>query len=144
MADCRDAETQPRKRILCVDDDPNILRALRVVLGSQRYEVITAENGETALELLAQQKPDLLILDIMMDDISGYEVMRRLPEIGADDVPVVLLTAKGEVDDILTGYEKGATYYIPKPFKNDYVVNIVEYLIGNLSEEQREEMALRL
>ena len=133
-----------RKRILCVDDDPNILRALRIILSRKQYEVITVESGEAALEMLAEEKPDLLILDIMMGDISGYDVMRRLPELGVTDLPVVLLTAKGEVDDILVGYEKGAAYYIPKPFKNEYVINIVDYLIGDLSEEQREEIALRL
>lgn len=102
-------------RILAVDDDHNNLKMLAFLLGEDGYEVITTDNGETALALVDSQHPDLVILDVMMPQIDGYEVCRRIRQ--TMDVPIIMLSAKGETVDRVTGLELGADDYLPKPFE---------------------------
>jgi two-component system KDP operon response regulator KdpE len=100
--------------ILVVDDDPKILRLLRVELTAQGFQVLVAERGRDALELAERQRPDLVILDIIMPGMDGLEVLRRLRE--SSGVPVILLTAKGTDADKIIGLELGADDYLAKPF----------------------------
>jgi two-component system KDP operon response regulator KdpE len=100
--------------ILAVDDEAGILRLIRLELSSQGFRVIVAGDGEEALRLAEQQRPDIVILDIVMPDMSGLEVMRRLRERMA--VPVILLTAKDHDEDKVRGLELGADDYLVKPF----------------------------
>jgi CheY-like chemotaxis protein/two-component sensor histidine kinase len=102
--------------ILIVDDTENHIDLLLETLGSE-YDVSVATDGESALKNIAREKPDLILLDIMMPDMDGYEVLRRLKEDGNGiDVPVIFVTVKGEEQDETKGFGLGAVDYISKPF----------------------------
>ena len=101
-------------RVLVVDDDPQILRALRAGLGVQGYEVVTACNGETALDLTAASRVDLVILDLELPGIDGVEVVGRLR--GWTQVPVLVLSAHEALDDRVRALDAGADDYLSKPF----------------------------
>jgi two-component system, OmpR family, KDP operon response regulator KdpE len=100
--------------ILAVDDEAGILRLIKLELSSQGFRVVVANDGEEALRLAEQQRPDIVILDIIMPEMSGLEVMRRLRE--RTSVPVILLTAKDHDEDKVRGLELGADDYLVKPF----------------------------
>lgn len=100
--------------VLAVDDEAGILRLIRLELSTQGFRVITAENGEQALSMAEEHRPDIALLDIVMPDITGLEVMRKLRE--RTNIPVILLTAKGSDADKVRGLEMGADDYLAKPF----------------------------
>ena len=100
--------------ILVVDDDHKILRLLRIELTAQGFQVLMAERGQDALELVERQRPDLVILDIVMPGMDGLEVLKQVRE--TSGVPVILLTAKGTDADKISGLELGADDYLAKPF----------------------------
>jgi two-component system KDP operon response regulator KdpE len=100
--------------ILAVDDEAGIRRLINLELSAQGFRVIAAESGEEALRLADEHRPDLVLLDIVMPDMSGLEVMRELRN--RKQVPVILLTAKGSETDRVKGLEMGADDYLPKPF----------------------------
>jgi len=102
-------------RILIVDDDPPTVKWTSFLLRDEGYEVITADNGRAALELVERESPDLVILDIMMPQIDGLEVCRRIRQ--TMDVPIIMLSAKGETADKVTGLKMGADDYLAKPFE---------------------------
>lgn len=105
------------RKILVVDDEPYILRALDYVLKKERYEVTTAVDGEEALKRIEECRPDLILLDIMMPKIDGYELTRTLKSnTGTKDIYIILLTAKGQEEDHKKGIELGAEEYLTKPF----------------------------
>jgi DNA-binding response OmpR family regulator len=103
-----------RECILIVDDDPLVLRLVCTNLERAGYKVLTASDGEEAITVVASQLPDLIILDLMLPNLDGYEVCKSLREFSL--VPVVMLTAKGEQVDKLRGFEVGADDYLTKPF----------------------------
>jgi two-component system KDP operon response regulator KdpE len=104
-------------RILVVDDEPKLLRLVRVILNATGYKVLAARNGSQAMEMIAVERPDLVLLDLILPgDIDGYEVARRIREFS--DVPIIMLTAKVRETDILRGFEAGADDYITKPFSS--------------------------
>jgi len=100
--------------VLAVDDEPGVLRLIKLELATQGLRVITATDGEEGLRMAEQQRPDIIVLDIMMPDISGLEVMRRLRE--RSSVPIILLTAKDHDQDKVRGLDLGADDYLIKPF----------------------------
>lgn len=102
-------------RILVVDDDRNNLKMVAFLLSEEGYEVITAENGRIALDMIDTKHPDLVILDVMMPQMDGLEVCRRVRQ--AMDIPIIILSAKGETADKVLGLELGADDYLPKPFE---------------------------
>jgi two-component system KDP operon response regulator KdpE len=104
------------ERILIVDDDPRIIRLVREVLSAKGYEVIIQNEGQGAIEVIAIEQPDLVVLDILMEGMDGYQVCRRVREFS--DVPIIMLTAKVMETDMLTGFEAGADDYITKPFSS--------------------------
>ncbi|CAI6019790.1 Response regulator MprA [Paenibacillus sp. JJ-100] len=104
-----------RSTILIVDDDEKIVSMLRRGLAFEGYEVQTASNGAEGLSKLMDKEPDLVVLDVMMPQIDGFEVCRRLREAGSK-VPVLMLTAKDEVQSRVTGLDTGADDYLVKPF----------------------------
>jgi two-component system alkaline phosphatase synthesis response regulator PhoP len=103
------------KKILVVEDEPGILLSLSDELESAGYRVFTAENGEKALEAAGRQKPDLIILDIMLPVLDGYEVCKKLRMRG-DRTPIIMLTVKDTEIDKVLGLELGADDYMTKPF----------------------------
>ena len=107
-------EDQVRSKILVVDDEERMVRFIRLNLEHDGFQVVEAYKGSQAIQVLRDQLPDLVLLDIMMPDIDGFEVLRMIREINS--VPVIMLTAKGEEDDKVRGLELGADDYITKPF----------------------------
>ncbi|MEJ5221081.1 MAG: response regulator, partial [Tepidiforma sp.] len=103
--------------LLVVDDEAGVLRLMKLELTAQGFRVITAADGEEALRLAEEQRPDAVVLDIMMPGISGLEVMRRLRE--RSNVPIILVTAKDKDSDKVRGLELGADDYVVKPFNPD-------------------------
>jgi len=104
-------------KIVVVDDDPSITRIISIILKAHGYDVVTASGGETGLELVYSEKPDVMLLDIMMPDIDGFEVCRRLKEDEATSaVPIIFVSARGDASDIEKGLSMGACAYITKPF----------------------------
>ena len=102
-------------RILVVEDDAAILRGLRDNLAAETYEVITAADGAEGLRLSQEQAPDLVILDLMLPKLSGYEICRKLRDQG-NRVPILMLTARGDEADRILGLDIGADDYVSKPF----------------------------
>lgn len=102
-------------RILVVEDDPAILRGLADNLKFESYEVLTAPDGEMGYRLIQEKKPDLIILDLMLPKLSGYELCRRLRN-ERSTTPILMLTARGEEGDRVLGLDLGADDYVTKPF----------------------------
>src|SRR5882672_5563707 len=116
--------------ILAVDDDPAVLRIIESLLTRHDYPVKTAASGEDALRILRDLTPAVLILDVMMEGISGYDVchvVKRDPRL--QEVPVIFLTSKGTPQDYKTGHDLGAVIYMVKPLKADKLLNIVQMLL---------------
>lgn len=103
--------------ILAVDDEPGILRVIKLELSAQGFRVLTASNGEEGLRMAEEHRPDLVLLDIVMPEMTGLEVMRELRE--RSNVPIIMLTAKRSETDKVMGLEMGADDYLPKPFSLD-------------------------
>jgi two-component system alkaline phosphatase synthesis response regulator PhoP len=118
-------------KILVVDDEINITQILEFSIGAEGYEVISAQNGEEAIDKARREQPDLIILDIMMPIIDGYEACRILKANPlTKNIPVVLLTAKGRDIDKRLGYEVGATDYIIKPFSPNKLIDRIHELLS--------------
>ncbi len=100
--------------VLAIDDESGILRLIKLELSTQGFRVVTAENGEAGLRMAEEHRPDIVLLDIVMPDMTGLEVMRKLRE--RTNIPVILLTAKGSDSDKVKGLEMGADDYLAKPF----------------------------
>lgn len=120
-----------KKKILVVDDEPNIVKLLESILKDEGYEVVIAFDGEEALNKVKETTPDLIILDITLPKVDGYGVCNILQ---ADekykDIPIVFLTARGQVMDIKTGMELGAVSYISKPFNVKVLLGIIKGAVG--------------
>lgn len=101
--------------VLLIEDDPAIVAGLQLNLSLEGYEVLTAADGETGLQLALERQPDLVLLDVMLPGVNGLEVLRRLREVDAE-MPVIVLTARGEDADKVLGLQLGADDYIAKPF----------------------------
>lgn len=102
-------------RILVIEDDPSILRGLADNLAFESYEVVTASDGESGYRLIGEARPDLVILDLMLPRMSGYEVCRKARAAGIG-TPIIMLTARGEEADRILGLDLGADDYVSKPF----------------------------
>jgi len=123
------------KEILIVDDEPSIVVPIQFLMEQQGYSVVIAENGHDALDMIYQYTPDLVLLDIMLPGIDGYEVceiVRLNPEYR--DVKVIFLTAKGREVEIAKGLALGADAYIVKPFSNTELVAKVKELLDTTNE----------
>jgi CheY-like chemotaxis protein len=119
------------KRILICDDDPAILRVLQVNLEVEGYTTLLAHHGEEALEVAARENPDLIILDIMMPRLDGYQTCERLKnDEMLKDIPVVFLSAKAQQSDIDKGKTYGVADYLTKPFDPDVLVETIERLLA--------------
>ncbi len=118
------------KRVLICDDDPVILRLIQVNLELEGYEVLLAHDGQDAIEVAMAEQPQLIILDIMMPRLDGYQTCERLKADDATkDVPVVFLSAKAQLSDIEKGKEYGVSEYLTKPFDPSDLVEVVQRLL---------------
>ncbi len=123
------------KTILVVDDDPDIVALSKTILEGEGYGVQTANNGLEVFSRLEEQKPDLIILDIMMPQMDGTAVLKRLKETAeTSSIPVIMLTARVQYEDMLKGYELGAEYYITKPFTSSLLIKGINLVF---SEDQK-------
>jgi two-component system, OmpR family, alkaline phosphatase synthesis response regulator PhoP len=120
-----------QKKILIIEDDADILKALKKRLEACQYEVAEASQGYEGLYRYLREKPDLIILDIMMPTLNGYEVCREIRrEIKDEATPIIMLTAKGEDYDRIKGKVVGATAYQTKPFDWDHLLSIITECLG--------------
>jgi CheY-like chemotaxis protein len=120
-----------KERILVVDDNADSIKIMRTVLENRGYQVTAASNGAAALECLQTEPPDLVLLDVMMPEISGLDVLQRIKENATTArVPVILVTAKTHDEDLLSGYQYGADYYITKPFTAKQLLYGIELVLG--------------
>jgi DNA-binding response OmpR family regulator len=103
-----------KTKILVVDDEPSLLSLIRDILADEGCEILTAPNGKTALEVFKERQPSLVLLDVMLPDINGYIVCKRIRQIST--VPIIMVTAKDGVEEETVGLECGADDYIKKPF----------------------------
>jgi two-component system phosphate regulon response regulator PhoB len=128
-------------RVLVVDDDPMVTRLVRINLELEQFEVEEAWDGKTAMKILRESPPDLLVLDIMMPQMDGWEILKQMrDDEGLKELPVVILTAKVQDENIAKGWRMGADGYIVKPFNP---VNLAESLNAVLSSSYEERLARR-
>jgi DNA-binding response OmpR family regulator len=123
--------------ILVVDDEPRYIRAIQINLEASGYEVITTQDGQTAIELAASEEPDLILLDIRMVGLDGYEVCRRIREFSA--VPIIMLTALAEDADKVAGLDVGADDYVTKPFSADELLARVRAVLRRVELSERQD-----
>jgi len=120
-----------RKRILVVDDDEMVLMALGELLRPEGYDVDTVMRGQEAIEKLHESNYDLLILDIIMPEMDGFELCRRIRQMTVyEEIPIVFLTAKSRDEDRIFGLEVGANLFLSKPISPDKLLGIVSDTIG--------------
>ena len=118
------------KRILVVDDDENILNLEKTILEQKGFDVVGAGGGAQALDLLAERTFDLVLLDVMMPEVDGFTVCRKIKEDPRlKDMPVIFLTAKGGGEALAEGFESGAVMYINKPFTANKLLTIVNTML---------------
>jgi two-component system response regulator MprA len=132
-----------REKMLIIDDDEKITSMLRRGLAFEGYSVATASNGGEGLKQILEYDPDLVILDVMMPQLDGWEVIRRIRE-GGSTVPVLMLTAKDEVADRVRGLDLGADDYLVKPFALDELFARVRVLLRRRSADKQEQQTNRL
>jgi DNA-binding NarL/FixJ family response regulator len=129
--------------LLLVDDEPGLREAVQAYLEDSGFAVAAASNAQAAWELLEQQKPDLVISDIMMPQVDGYEFLKQLREDPRfDQLPVVFLTARGMTKDRIQGFNAGVDAYISKPFDPDELVAIVNNVLQRRAPKNSPEAAL--
>src|ERR1700690_2136841 len=135
----RDAMTE---KILIIDDDVDTLRLLGLMLQRQGYQIRAAANGEQGLEKAFEEKPDVILLDVMMPDLDGYEVTRRLRKNPiTKDTPILIFTAKTQLDDKVIGFEAGADDYLTKPTHPAELQAHVRALMARVNPKRPEEVA---
>ena len=123
------------KRLLIVDDEPNLLRAVDAVLRNEGFETSTARNGREALLSVAQNRPDLIVSDIRMPVMDGYALARRLRSTpNYELIPMVFLTAKDEASDRIEGFRAGIDVYLTKPFEPDELVAVIRGILQRLEK----------
>jgi DNA-binding response OmpR family regulator len=123
------------KRILIVEDDLAILRGLKDNLEYESYEVLTATDGEQGYALLREKKPDLVILDLMLPRMSGYELCRKVRKEG-NTIPIMMLTARGEEVDRVLGLDLGADDYVTKPFSVPELLARIRAIIRRVQQDK--------
>jgi len=132
--------------IMVIDDHPDILDIVKTILERSGYVVQVANSGMEAFSLLEENKPDLIILDIMMPQLDGLKVLQQLKG-NADysSIPVILLTVKVQHEDVLKGYKLGADYYITKPFNSSQLIIGIKFILSKYKNTQTKPISsLRL
>ena len=130
-------------RVLIIEDEAPMRTALQDVLEAEGYRALTAADGESGLKRALEEKPDLILLDIMMPKLDGYEVCAELRRLSIP-VPVLMLTAKGQVEDRVTGLDAGADDYLVKPFSTEELLARVRALLRRVQRHGKSAAKLRL
>jgi DNA-binding response OmpR family regulator len=128
-----------RRKILVVDDDPTMVKLINVNLKLNNYAVIEAISGEQALDIVSKEPLDLMVLDIMMPGVDGWEVLKRIRDNGdTKELPVILVTAKTQDSDVIRGWELGADEYVIKPFNPLLLVEVIKMVLDRSYEDRLE------
>jgi len=128
----KEDDTQEDNCIIVVDDDADTRSLVELLLQGHGYSVVTCESGQEALDKLEEITPAVMLLDVMMQHMNGYEVLTRMKQHPkTQNIPVIMLTAKNEGNDILSGYKQGADYYIPKPFTTEQLLYGIEMFLSS-------------
>ncbi|HEX2698326.1 MAG TPA: response regulator, partial [Anaerolineales bacterium] len=129
------------EKILIVDDDVDTLRLVGLMLQRQGYQITAATNGEQGLTKAFEEKPDIILLDVMMPDMDGYEVTRRLRKNpSTQTTPILMFTAKTQLDDKVTGFESGADDYLTKPTHPAELQAHIRALLARTTPKKVEEL----
>jgi DNA-binding response OmpR family regulator len=127
----------PGRKILVVDDEPNVIKSLTFVLNKEGYDVSSATNGEEAIAKIQQSKPDLMFLDVMMPKKNGYEVCKEVKSNSSlSDIHIIMLTAKGQQADREKGLNAGADEFMTKPFSLKTIVDKTKEILGDGHERK--------
>jgi DNA-binding response OmpR family regulator len=132
-----------RTKILVVDDDPDLLLLLRVTLAAEDFQSLLARNGEDALREIENEQPDLVLLDIMMPVVDGWQVLRKMTEQGLA-TPVVVVSAKASEADVAKALELGAVDYVTKPFDPEEIVQSILWILDRSPEDRDRRRIERL
>lgn len=127
-----------RYKILVVDDDVNICELLRLYIEKEGFETIVANDGAQAVELASKHNPDLILLDIMLPKLDGWQVCREIRK--TSETPIIMITAKGEVFDKILGLELGADDYVTKPFDTKEIIARVKAVLRRSSEKTKKQI----
>ena len=120
-----------KKKILLVDDANTILMMERMILGKGAYELVTASDGEEAVEKAARERPDLILLDVIMPKMNGFEACRRIREQDSTrTIPIIMVTTRGEEDNVETGFKNGCNDYVTKPINGVELLSKVKNYLG--------------
>jgi two-component system OmpR family response regulator len=138
----RNADNGQCGRILVVDDEPNIADVISIALRYNEYDVVTAGDGQQALAAVSESRPDLIVLDVMLPDLDGFEVAKRLRE-RADDTPVLFLTAKDTTEDKVRGLTLGGDDYVTKPFSVEELLARIATVLRRFDRSGGGESVLR-
>ncbi|MEK6602581.1 MAG: response regulator [Candidatus Binatota bacterium] len=135
---------ETKKTILVVDDDRDVVTIVRGILNGGEYDVQCVHSGQEVFTRLGKERPDLIILDIKMPEMDGFEVLKRLKAIPeTSSIPVILLTGRGQYRDVLEGYQLGTDYYMNKPFTSAQLINGVHLFLGDGNAQQAVSGAIR-
>lgn len=128
-----------KRKILVVDDDPTMVKLINVNLKLNNYSVVEATSGEEALDVIEKEPLDLVVLDIMMPGVDGWEVLRRIrSNAETQEMPVILVTAKTQDSDVIRGWELGADEYVIKPFNPLLLVEVIKMVLDRSYDERLE------
>lgn len=128
-----------KREILIVEDNPQTVKLVKFILEKSKYSTISAKDGEEGLQMARERKPDLIILDLMLPGIDGYQVCEALKaEPNTKEIPVIVLTALDTGVDFEKALEKKADWYITKPFEAQHLLKRVDYLIEKRKEKKDE------
>jgi two-component system phosphate regulon response regulator PhoB len=138
-----DQNARPKARILCVEDDLNLQKSLSFILWKEGYEVFCAASGEEALDLARREKPDLILLDLMLPGIDGYKVCSVLKKDPAtSDILVIMVTAKKRMEEIVLGLKDYADDYVTKPFEPQILLARIQALLRRTVESSGAEKTM--
>ena len=128
------------RKVLVIDDEPGIIEIVEANLEGDGFKVLSASNGKEGLEKIKNEQPELVVLDVMMPEMDGWEVLRSLEQDESTaGLPVIMLTAKAADEDYIYGLEEGAVEYITKPFLPQELVNRIKITLMVLNPRMRDE-----
>ena len=129
-------DAKPQHSILMIDDDANARKLAKLLLEREGYEVVTASNGEEGLILAKVMQPDVILLDVMMPKMNGYQTLKRLREDqDIEQIPVIMVSAKGTEQDIATSFRLGAVFHIEKPYETKDLLQKIEVALKLPTQE---------
>lgn len=129
-----------RTKVMVVDDNADCLRLVGRMLTTQGFDVLSAQSGAAALEVLQTESPDILLLDVMMPEMTGFQVLETVRENARHyALPVIMLTASTNDDDVMTAYQYGSDYYITKPFTSEQLRYGIDLVLGGQTAVMAEQ-----